>query len=54
MRITQGIHTEEFRHVRLGFGEGLGGLVAQTARPSRPLVGSWADTVGRARTRGYV
>ncbi len=33
MRITQGIHTEEFRHVRLGFGEGLGGLVAQTARP---------------------
>lgn len=33
MRITQGIHTEEFRNVRLGFGEGLGGLVAQTARP---------------------
>lgn len=33
MRITQGIHSEEFRKVRLGFGEGLGGLVAQTARP---------------------
>ncbi|GAA5162231.1 helix-turn-helix domain-containing protein [Ornithinimicrobium tianjinense] len=33
MRITQGIHTEAFRNVRLGFGEGLGGLVAQTARP---------------------
>ena len=33
MRVTQGIHTEEFRNVRLGFGEGLGGLVAQTARP---------------------
>ncbi|WP_122260722.1 helix-turn-helix domain-containing protein [Ornithinimicrobium cerasi] len=33
MRITQGIHSEEFRRVRLGFGEGLGGLVAQTARP---------------------
>ncbi|GGK70182.1 helix-turn-helix domain-containing protein [Ornithinimicrobium pekingense] len=33
MRITQGIHSEEFRNVRLGFGEGLGGLVAQTARP---------------------
>lgn len=33
MRITQGIHTEEFRNVRLPFGAGLGGLVAQTARP---------------------
>lgn len=33
MRVTQGIHTEAFRNVRLGFGEGLGGLVAQTARP---------------------
>ena len=33
MRVTQGIHTEEFRKVRLGFGEGLGGLVAETARP---------------------
>lgn len=33
MRVTQGIHSEEFRNVRLGFGEGLGGLVAQTARP---------------------
>lgn len=33
MRVTQGIHTEGFRNVRLGFGEGLGGLVAQTARP---------------------
>ncbi|MGC5584969.1 helix-turn-helix domain-containing protein [Ornithinimicrobium sp. W1665] len=33
MRITQGIHTEQFRNVRLPFGEGLGGLVAQTARP---------------------
>lgn len=33
MRVTAGIHTEEFRKVRLGFGEGLGGLVAQTAMP---------------------
>nr|WP_306270380.1 GAF domain-containing protein [Ornithinimicrobium sp. HY1793] len=33
MRVTEGIHSEEFRQVRLGFGEGLGGLVAQTARP---------------------
>nr|WP_134773125.1 GAF domain-containing protein [Ornithinimicrobium flavum] len=33
MRVTQGIHSEQFRHVRLDFGEGLGGLVAQTARP---------------------
>lgn len=33
MRVTHGIHTEAFRNVRLGFGEGLGGLVAQTARP---------------------
>lgn len=33
MRVTEGIHSEEFRNVRLGFGEGLGGLVAQTARP---------------------
>ncbi|NLG22671.1 MAG: GAF domain-containing protein [Actinomycetales bacterium] len=33
MKVTQGIHSEEFRNVRLGFGEGLGGLVAQTARP---------------------
>lgn len=33
MRVTQGIHTDEFRNVKLGFGEGLGGLVAQTARP---------------------
>ena len=33
MRITQGIHSEEFRNVRLPFGAGLGGLVAQTARP---------------------
>lgn len=33
MRVTQGIHSGEFRNVKLGFGEGLGGLVAQTAQP---------------------
>lgn len=33
MRVTAGIHSAEFRNVTLGFGEGLGGLVAQTAQP---------------------
>ncbi|MBK3588103.1 hypothetical protein JHN49_32060, partial [Streptomyces sp. MBT57] len=33
MRVTDGSVAEAFQKVRLGMGEGLGGLVAQTARP---------------------
>lgn len=33
MRVTDGSVAEAFQRVRLGMGEGLGGLVAQTARP---------------------
>jgi DNA-binding PucR family transcriptional regulator len=33
MRVTDGMVTDEFRHVRLPFGVGLGGLVAQTRSP---------------------
>jgi DNA-binding PucR family transcriptional regulator len=33
MRVTEGIVTDEFKRVRLDLGAGLGGLVAQTARP---------------------
>ena len=34
MRVTEGTVGEEFRNLRLPFGVGLGGLVAQNARPS--------------------
>lgn len=34
MRVTEGTVGEEFRNLRLPFGIGLGGLVAQNARPS--------------------
>ncbi|EDY62708.2 conserved hypothetical protein, partial [Streptomyces pristinaespiralis ATCC 25486] len=33
MRVTEGSVSARFQQVRLGMGEGLGGLVAQTARP---------------------
>ncbi|WP_329624855.1 GAF domain-containing protein [Streptomyces sp. NBC_01255] len=33
MRVTEGSISARFQQVRLGMGEGLGGLVAQTARP---------------------
>lgn len=33
MRVTDGSVAEDFQRLRLGMGEGLGGLVAQTARP---------------------
>ncbi|GLZ32334.1 hypothetical protein Lesp02_45220 [Lentzea sp. NBRC 105346] len=33
MRVTDGSISREFQQVRLGLGEGLGGLVAQTAQP---------------------
>ncbi len=33
MRVTEGMLTEEFKHVRLPLGVGLGGLVAQTSTP---------------------
>ncbi|MFL6140854.1 MAG: helix-turn-helix domain-containing protein [Labedaea sp.] len=33
MRVTEGSVSELFQQLRLGMGEGLGGLVAQTARP---------------------
>ncbi|MBA0051029.1 GAF domain-containing protein [Streptomyces sp. AJS327] len=33
MRVTEGSVSARFQQLRLGFGEGLGGLVAQTARP---------------------
>ena len=33
MRVTDGSFSPLFQKVRLGLGEGLGGLVAQTARP---------------------
>ncbi|MBM7093751.1 GAF domain-containing protein, partial [Streptomyces sp. S12] len=33
MRVTEGSVAARFQQLRLGMGEGLGGLVAQTARP---------------------
>jgi sugar diacid utilization regulator len=41
MRVGEGIQTPEFMQIRLGYGEGLGGLVADTAMPQ------WTDDYQR-------